>query len=70
VIARVILKRDDKINKDYWLTADSDWLNRIPLLPDEDLTMPTRAFEVGTTIEIRGGLTKEAIDAGTKEKLP
>ena len=59
VIARVILKKDDKTGKKYWLTADESWLDRIPLLPDEDLLMPVVAFEVGTTVEIRGKLTRE-----------
>lgn len=62
MVARVILK-EEKGDK-YWLTADPEWLDRVPLLPNEDLRLPTRAFDVGTTIEIRGHLTKEATDAG------
>lgn len=62
VIARVILKQKD--NDKYWLTAGPDWLDQVPLLPGEHLILPTNAFGVGTTLEIRGNLTKEAIDAG------
>lgn len=61
VVARVILKEKD--GDKYWLTAGPDWLDQVPLLPGEDLRLPTRAFEVGSTIEIRGALTKEALDA-------
>lgn len=67
VVARAILKIEEKTGAKYWLTANSEWLDRIPLLPNESLNLPVRAFEVGSTIEIRGKLSEEAIQQ--KEKL-
>jgi len=65
VVARVILK--EKNGDKYWLTAGPDWLDQVPLLPGEDLRLPTRAFEVGSTVEIRGILTKEVENAGSEQ---
>lgn len=59
-MARVILKEKD--GDKYWLTADQDWLDQVPMLPNEDLHLPTRVFDVGTTIEIRGALTKDTLN--------
>ncbi len=55
VLGRAILKVDkDRIK--YWLTCDSNWLDRMKLLPNENLSVPVNLFKVGTTIEIKGYL--------------
>jgi hypothetical protein len=66
VIGRAILKTDEKTKARYWLTSNEDWRDRFPLLPNENLGLPVRAFEVGTTVEIRGKLSQEAKDEERK----
>jgi hypothetical protein len=62
VVGRAVLKKDEKTKSLYWLTTDSDWLDRISMDPNEPLILQTRAFEIGTSIEIRGKLSKSVID--------
>jgi hypothetical protein len=53
VIGRALLKTDKKTGK-YWITANSEWLDRLDLLPNENLNLPVHLFKDGTEIEIRG----------------
>lgn len=51
-----------KNNSLYWLTTDSDWLDRVEMDPNKPIVLNVNAFEVGTTIEIRGKLSKSIIN--------
>ena len=62
VIGRAVLKKDEKTKSLYWLTTDDSWLDRISMDPNEPIILQTHAFEIGTSIEIRGKLSRDVIN--------
>ena len=46
----------DESGGKYWLTADSDWLDRNELPVNDPLSISVRMFKDGTTVEIVGKL--------------
>jgi len=63
VVARAVLKADKHGNK-FWLSCNSNWLDQFPL--ENDLFIPTSAFEIGASVEVRGNLTKGIIEKMSK----
>ena len=53
IIGKAIIKKN-KFGIKYWLTADSSWLDRAELPPNDPLSISVRLFKAGTTIEIVG----------------
>jgi len=67
VIGRAIIKKDKKSGAKYWLTTDSNWLDRDELPFNEPLSISVRLFKAGTTIEIVGEI-EENIKIEKKQK--
>lgn len=61
-----VLKYSKKLGGKYWLTADGSWLDRMPLDPNENLSIPVNAFKVGAVVEIKGQFEND-IEARSKE---